>query len=111
MKITTAGIKDDLLHIMLDGRLDAPSVQAIEEEFETAISGTKHVIVDLSNVVFVGSLGIRLLVSGGKLKAKKGGKMALVVTDTKIRWVLKTAGVDQLLPVAEGLDDAIAAIG
>lgn len=108
MKLAASEVKPGVLRIALDGRLDAPSAQAIEDEFLSALDNANHVIVDFTNVSFVGSIGIRLLMTGAKAKAKskKGGKMVMAIPDTKIRWVMKTSGVDQLVPV---FDDAAAA--
>ncbi|MDP1526602.1 MAG: STAS domain-containing protein [Rhodocyclaceae bacterium] len=109
MKITSSEVKPGVRRVTLDGRLDAPSSQAVEEEFETAIAAAKNIIVDLEQVSFVGSIGIRLLMTGAKLKAKKGGKMVMVVTDAKIRWVIKSTGTDQIIPVFDNMDAALGA--
>jgi len=109
MDIKSSELKPDVHRVALDGRLDAPSTQAIEESFEEMITAAKYVVVDLEKISFVGSIGIRLLMTGAKLKAKKGGKMVMVVTDAKIRWVIKSTGTDQLIPVFDNVDAAIAA--
>ncbi len=101
--------KGDVSRIVLDGRLDVAGVQAAEAEFNAAVAAGLNVIVDLSKVSFIASLGIRLLVAGSQAQSKMGGKMVLMGPDELIRRILKTTGIDQLVPVCSGLDEALAA--
>jgi len=94
--------------IALEGRLDAAGVQAAEADFKAAVDAGPNVIVDLSKVPFIASLGIRMLVASSQAQAKIGGKLVLVGPDEMTMRVLKTTGIDQLLPVRSSLDQALA---
>lgn len=101
----------DVRCIVIDGRLDAAGAQAAEAEFNAAVAAAPNVIVDLGKVPFIASVGIRLLVNAAQTQAKLGGKMVLMNADEVTRKILKTTGIDQLVPVCTGFDEAFAAFG
>jgi hypothetical protein len=65
------------------------------------------VIVDLSKVRFIASLGIRMLVAASQQQSRIGGKLVLVGPDEMTMRILKTRGIDQMLPVRGTLDEAL----
>lgn len=95
--------------IALEGRLDAAGTAAIESQFSAHCASKPNVIVDLSKVGFLASIGIRLLVAGAQAQTKIGGKMVIMRPDEVARRILKTTGIDKLLPVYENERDAAAA--
>jgi anti-sigma B factor antagonist len=94
--------------IALEGRLDADGVKQGEAEFNAAAAAAPNVIVDLSKVQFIASLGIRMLVAASQAQSEIGGKLVLVGADEMTMRVLKTTGIDQLSPVRGTLDQASA---
>jgi anti-sigma B factor antagonist len=110
VKITVDQPRQDIHRIVIDGRLDVAGTQAAEAEFNAAVAASKNVIVDLGKVPFIASLGIRLLVAGAQSQTKRGGKMVFMNPDEMTRKILKTTGIDQLVPVCNGLDEALALI-
>jgi anti-anti-sigma factor len=108
VKVVVAEAKPNVSRIELEGRLDAAGVQAGETAFNSAIAAARNVVVDLKSVPFIASIGIRLLVAGAQAVSKAGGKMVLANPDDATRRILKTTGIDQIIPV---FDDMPAAIG
>jgi anti-anti-sigma factor len=108
VKVSVDHPKENISRIVLDGRLDVAGAQAAEAEFNAAVAASQNVIVDLGKVPFIASLGIRLLVAGAQASTKQGGKMVLMRPDDLSRRILKTTGIDQLIPICNGLDDALA---
>jgi len=111
MNVSVEIAKQNVRRIILDGRLDAAGAQAAEADFNAAVAAAPNVIVDLGKVPFIASVGIRLLVLGTQTQAKLGGKMVLMNPDEVTRKILKTTGIDQLVPVRNGLDEALASFG
>ena len=111
MQFESTTLADDITRIALDGRLDIEGTQAIEQKFSfaTTIRPAK-IIVDLSGVTFLASIGIRLLVASARAQANRGGKMVLAAPSTLVRTVLETAGIDQLIPLVADVDAARAAL-
>ena len=111
MNVSVEIAKQNVRRIILDGRLDAAGAQVAEADFNAAVAAAPNVIVDLGKVPFIASVGIRLLVLGTQTQAKLGGKMVLMNPDDVTRKILKTTGIDQLVPVRNGLDEALASFG
>jgi anti-sigma B factor antagonist len=97
----------DIRRIILSGRLDAEGVTEVETEFHEAATAEPNVIVDLTAVPFLASLGIRMLVSASQDQQKVGGKVVLVSPDETTLRILKTTGIHHLIPVTESVDEAV----
>jgi anti-sigma B factor antagonist len=110
VKISVNKPKENINHVVLDGRLDVAGTQEVEAAFNAVVAGSSNVIVDLGKVSYICSLGIRMLVAGAKNQTKLGGKMALANPDELTRKILKTTGIDHLVPIFNTLDEALAAI-
>jgi anti-anti-sigma factor len=107
-------VQDELvgqgLHrVRLAGRLDVQGNQEIETRF-TAITATTHdkFVIDMSQVNFVASIGIRLLVSCAKANASRGGRFVLASLQPLVRETFVTAGIDNLIPLYADVETAIA---
>ena len=111
MKLSVENPTPNVRRIVLDGRMDTAGIQAIEAQFNAAMEAGPNVIVDLGKVPFLASIGVRLLVSGAKTQSQLGGKMVLLNPDDLTRRILKTTGINQLMPVHDGLDAALAVFG
>lgn len=92
--------------VTLSGRLDADGVKAVEAEFHEAATAEPNVMVDLTAVPFLASLGIRMLVAASQDQEKAGGKLVLVSPDEITTSFLKTTGIDQLIAVRDTADEA-----
>ncbi len=92
--------------VTLAGRLDADGVSAVESDFHAAATEEPNVIVDLSAVPFLASLGIRMLVAASQDQQKLGGTLVLVSPDSNTTSFLKTTGIDQIIPVRGTADEA-----
>lgn len=111
MKVSVERLPKDIFHVSLEGRLDSAGTQAAEADFNAATSAGPNIIVDISKVPFVSSLGIRLLVTRAKSRLAVDGKnfhMVLVCPDELARKSLRTTGVNLFVPIFESLGEAIA---
>ena len=68
----------DVLVIKLPSRLDAAGLSVIEGEFSQAVTGHKgKVLADMSDVTFVASLALRMLLMNLKAVQPLGGDLRL----------------------------------
>jgi len=96
----------DVRRILLAGRLDADGVAKIETEFLEAAGAEANVIVDMTDVPFVASLGIRMLVTASKEQEQLGGKLVLAGVDEMTQTILHTTGINILIPWFATLEEA-----
>lgn len=98
-------------HAKLIGRLDANGADAISLKFTAGVAATgKPAVVDLSEVSFVASLGLRLLISTARTLHSKGAKLALYGANALVQEVFDDAALDQILPIVPDEAAAVAAL-
>ncbi len=104
MQLESELLDDHILKVTLAGRMDIQGTQDIDMKF-TALTATKKaaVLVDMSDVEFLASIGMRTLLSNAKANAAKGGKMVLFNPQPMVKDVLETLGVASLIPVYDDL--------
>jgi anti-sigma B factor antagonist len=110
MDMDVEEIDGGITNVVLRGRLDTAGAGAIDLKFNVIAGAKRAVIVDLSNVAFMASLGIRLLVMGAKSITRKGGKLVILSPDENVLAVLRTAGIEQLMPIMFDRGAAIEAV-
>ena len=108
MSIRHTDIGGDLRKIVISGRLDLPGAESVAGELETlAAAPKKGVVVDVSGLKFLASLGIRALLKSAKAVEARGGRMVLVVGDNaQVVMSLEATGVADVLPMFKGDDEA-----
>ena len=112
MPIRYEDTSNDVRRISLSGRLDTVGSEEISEELASlAASARRGVIVDLSQVTFLSSMGIRALIAAAKARQANGGRMVLLVdgSDVVVR-TLEAMGIDELIPVYDDVEDAEKAV-
>ncbi len=97
--------------IALNGALDMNGTYAIEVEFVRHCAGKNvHVLVDLSKVNYISSIGIPMLVNSAKAVARQGGKLALLNPQRAVEDILEIAGIPPIIPIYYDLQSAAAAM-
>ena len=111
MPISFEDANETLRHIRLTGRLDIAGIDAVSETFtELSLATHRQVVVDLSEVNFLVSFGIRELITNAKLIQQRGGRMIIFVGDNKaVRKTLETTGIDTLIPTFVNAAQAVRA--
>ena len=110
MKLSTETLPGDVTKVILEGILDIAGSQEIDLRFSVVAGANKAVVVDLSAVTFVASIGIRTLLTGAKAVHSRGGKLVLLNPSSAVEKVLKVTGVDTLMPIFHDADAAIQAV-
>jgi anti-sigma B factor antagonist len=109
MNITTTELPGGTLRVALEGRLDAAGADAIGVRFAAATAAQgRSVVVDLSGVSFIASLGIRLLIANARALSQKGAQMVLFGADPAVRSVLTDTAIDQLIACTDSEAAALA---
>ena len=108
MAIRYEDVNEGLRRIVLSGRLDTAGSEQIAPQFaELAGSAKGRVVVYLSEVTFLSSMAIGVLVAGAKAVQAKGGRMVLHVAENEvIIRTLEATGIDDLIPTFQDAQDA-----
>jgi len=110
MAIATEELSGGITKVILDGRLDIEGAAAIDLKMNVIAGSKKAVLVDLQQVSFIGSMGLRALLAPARTIKSRGGKVVLFGPNEMVEKVLKTSGIDTLIPVHHELESALAAL-
>lgn len=84
---------------VLEGRIDFGAAQTIDGPLAEAAQSADVLLVDLSGVEFIASMGLRVLLRCAKLVGGRRGRMALVSPRPGVFEVLRMSGLEELIPV------------
>jgi anti-anti-sigma factor len=107
MELQSRELEPGVLGISLVGRMDSAGAQQIDVRF-TALTATHKVqiLVDLSQVTFLASIGIRTLVSNARAQQRRGGTMVLYQPIAIVEEVLKSSGIHTIIPIVHDMEGA-----
>ena len=110
MAIFIEELTGGITRVVLDGRLDIAGAAAVDLQMNVIAGSRKAVLVDLQKVSFLGSMGLRSLVAPARTMKSRGGKMVLFGPSEMVENVLKTSGIDSVIPIHHELQSALAAL-
>ncbi|MDZ4372097.1 MAG: STAS domain-containing protein [Phenylobacterium sp.] len=100
--------RDGVLVVALEGRLDSNTSSALETVLPAHIQANERVVLDLSQVPYVSSAGLRVLLIGAKAARSGGKKFALSGLTESVREVFDISGFTSIFTLAPDIDAAIA---
>ena len=109
MELITENLTDDISEVVIEGRLDASNAQNIEKQIQQLIgTGQIRLIFNLSDLVYISSAGLRVLITTIKLLKVKQGNLVLFGLKDNIEEILKVSGFTRLFNIQQNKEDAIA---
>lgn len=100
--------KGDVIILRINGRIDAITSPQLEKKVLSIIdSGHHKLLMDFTNVEYLSSAGMRLLLSGTKKMQTVGGKLVISSVDQDVMDVIKMAGFNSILTLASSEDKAL----
>ena len=97
--------------VKLAGRLDIAGARAVDLPLAAQVTTQgARVIVDLSGVTFLSSLGIRSLLTPAKTARARGGELVLLDPQPAVLDVLTLAGLGKIIRIFTDRYAAIAAL-
>jgi anti-sigma B factor antagonist len=111
MQITVSDEAGPTARVGLVGKLDIAGAEVVAMPLATLAGSKTGLIVDMSGVTFLASIGIRHLVSATKTLARRGGRLVLVNPNDMVKDVLVTSGVSDMLPMVSTEREAYDLIG
>lgn len=97
----------DVAVARLIGRLDTAGVGAIELAFTARlVPEPRPVLIDLTGLDFIASLGVRLLITTARSRARRGAALVMYGAGDTVTDIITTMGLDEIIPL---LPDSAAA--
>ena len=108
MRLDQAELPGNILRLSLSGSLDIAGAGEIDMPF-SIISGSRNkVILDMSQVTFLASIGIRILVKAARGIGNRGGRFVIFNPAEESRRVLRSTGIDTIILIVTTEAEAIA---
>lgn len=86
------------LTVSLAGRLDTTTAPQLEAELKTSLTGVNSLVMDLAELEYISSAGLRVLLSAQKVMNKQG-KMVIRHANETILEVFEVTGFSDILTV------------
>ncbi|MEN9774553.1 MAG: anti-anti-sigma regulatory factor [Pseudomonadota bacterium] len=94
------------------GRIDAASAPQVERDLLAAIEQSgPHLIIELSQLSYMSSAGLRVMLVAAKRARADGGKAVIQAAQPAVAEVLRMSGFDRVIPLAPNEDAARAHFG
>jgi len=108
MELQYNELDNGIRSIKLVGKRDAEGFNQIDLKFTAHCAGNNvRVLVDLSDVNFLASIGIRMLTMNAKSLSVRNGKMALMNPNPNVKNILEVTGIPAIIPMYEKRESAV----
>ncbi len=92
--------------VTVRGQLDVATAPDFQQALMQAqFDGSSRVVVDLGGVEFLDSMGLGVIVGAIKRARTQAGEIALAAPNDRVRQVLESSGVAEIVPVVGAVED------
>ena len=98
MQITKT-LNTDALTIAISGRIDTLTAPQLDAEIQGKLDGVKSLTIDLKDVEYVSSAGLRIFLTAQKIMNKQG-KMVVKNASSAIKEIFDVTGFSDILTIA-----------
>ncbi len=107
MEISTKEMKRVSL-VSVSGRVDSATAPDFEKALQTLIQANRcQIVVDLKDVEYMSSAGLRGLVSSLKAAKAGGGDLRIAQPSQRVREVLELAGLNTIFTTYDDVTEAV----
>ena len=106
MKVTTTE-QDDITVLQVTGDIDSKTAPEFERNARAATDASKKIAIDLTDVGFMSSAGLRVLLMVYRNIRTQNGNVVLVGVSEDIQDVMSTTGFINFFSIVETVDEAL----
>jgi len=88
------------LTVALEGRIDTLTAPQLETELAPLLEGVSALVIDLAQVAYISSAGLRVLLSTHKKMLSAGGSLTIANAVPAVREVFDITGFSDILTLA-----------
>ena len=86
------------LELALSGRIDTKTAPELEAEIAASLDGIEHLIIDFSEVPYISSAGLRVMLSAQK-RMNKQGDMKVTNVNESVMEIFEVTGFSDFLNI------------
>jgi len=98
----------DVAVVVISGRVDSLSAVTLESELTKVMKNHKKIVLDMKNVEYVSSAGVRTIMKVLQSTQKSGGGLKLASLSNTVKEVLENVGMTQFVKTFSSVDEAVA---
>lgn len=100
--------KDDVVILRIHGKLDSPLSATLEKRaIELIDEGHTNILLNLAEVHYVNSCGLRTLLALKKQIRTAEGKFTVCTLNSAVMEIMKICGLDHVLEIARNEEEAL----
>lgn len=112
LEVDVSGIREGVALVVLRGELDFASGESLSSALADVVARSPNrVVVDLTELRFIDSSGVKMLLAAATAIEADGGAMILAAPTLPVRRALEILRIVDTLPVVSDRDEALAARG
>ena len=101
---------DSVVVVSLDGRVDGSTAPDLEQRISDIVErGNTRILLDCSKMYYIGSTGLRIMLTGAKKCQQGGGKLMLCMLRATCKSVMEVSGFLTMLDHYDTRESALAA--
>lgn len=110
MFLKTEELSGGITLVHLVGHMDTAGTAAVHLKMRAIADEHRAVVINLAQVSYLASMGVRTFAITARTIASKGGRVACFGANENVARILRTSGVASLLPVLSDQEAAIASV-
>jgi anti-sigma B factor antagonist len=103
LRITTER-RDGTTRVSLAGELDIASTEGLDQELETLENDASVIVLDLREVEFIDSTGVRTLIAADERARSNGRRLVIVRGSNAVDRLLSVTQLDRRLEIVDDPD-------
>ncbi len=104
----TSRIENDVTVVEIEGKLNTVASPDAEKYLNILLEeGATKILLNLEDLDFIASTGLRIILSTGKKLAKVSGKLVICSPNLTVMDVLKMSGFSQMFNVFDSEEEAL----
>jgi anti-anti-sigma factor len=110
MTFASEELEGGITKVVLNGRLDIQGAAAIDLRMNVVGGTARKLLIDMQQVEFLGSMGLRSLVLPAQAVSRRGGKVVLFGPMKMVEDVLRASNIQAIMPIHHEMTAALAAL-
>ena len=110
MILATENLSNGVTCAALSGRLDIDGAQSVDMKMNILAGKSGALVIDLAEVTYLASMGLRTLITCARTIAAKGGKIAIARPQENVLKILNISGTHEIIPIHGSLEHAVEAV-
>jgi anti-anti-sigma factor len=106
MKIETQE-HDNHIVLKMEGSVSIENIHIFEEHLMEAVSRNKHILMDLTEVAYIDSISLGVIILNAKEAEKNGKRLFFINPNKDISQMFTITGLDRRLDIVTSLEEAL----